>query len=884
MPSFPARFAVACLLLLVAGYQVRARSQSAPAVTSPREHFGSAIGDDYFLASYAQFEDYWTTIDAESERVRLVPIGSTTEGRTQWMAVVSSPDNLARLDRYRDIARRLALGDGLSYEEARLMAAEGKAIVCIAGGLHADEALGAQQLIELVYELARSDDPETLRVLRDVIVLVVHANPDGHALVADWYMRERDPRRRTLDGLPRLYQLYAGHDLNRDFYLVSQRETENISRVLYRDWFPQVVYDHHQPGPEGTVMYAPPFNGPFNYVLDPLVPAGVELFGAAMHARFAAERKAGVTMRGGSTYTMWWNGGLRTTAYFHNQIGLLTETIGGPTPGAIPFVAARQRPGVDLPAPIAPGPWRFRQSVDYSLTANRAVLDAASRYRETLLQDVYRMASTAIAQGGRDSWPVSPPGDPASRDLANRVPRAYVLPADQPDFPTAAKFVGSLLKSGVTVHRATAPFVAGGRRYPADSFVVRTAQAFRAHVLDMFEPQVHPDERPAPGLAPTPPYDIAGWTLALQMGVKFDRIRDAVSGPFERIEGAIPPRGVIGVGAAPAGYLLAHHQNDAFVVVNRLLAAGERVWWPVDRTIGGSAGTGAMYVAATPRAAAIIERAAAELGVSAVGVPAPPRGAALQIRPVRIGLWDRYGGAATSGWIRWILERFEFPFELVYARTLDAGSLADRFDVLVLPDEAVPARGRQPDLAAEYLAMSGTLSRERTLPRLRAFVEDGGTLVAIGDATGFVSAIGAPVTPAPTARIADRAEGPLPASQFFIPGSVLRVRVDNTVPLAYGFERDVDVMFDHSPAFAIEPGTRRTRRVAWFDDAPLRSGWARGQEHLSGAAAVVDGNVGAGRLVLFGPEITFRGQPHGTFKFLFNAIHLARAVAVETPD
>ncbi len=324
------------------------------------------------------------------------------------MSVISAPENIRNLDRYRQLSKRLALAEGLTDEQARALAADGKAIVWIDGGLHANEVLGAQQLIELVYQLVSRSDAETLRFLRDVIVLAVAANPDGQELVSNWYMRDRDPLRRTLDGVPRAYQKYIGHDNNRDFYLSSQAETINMNRILYKEWFPQIVYNHHQTGPPGTVMFAPPFRDPFNYVFDPLVPAGIELVGAAMQARFAAEKKPGVTMRTGSNYSTWWNGGLRTTAYFHNQIGLLTETIGSPTPTRIPFVPDTQVASNDLPYPIAPQPWHFRQSIDYSMTANRAVIDVASRYRETLLYNVYRMGKNGIERGNQDTWTVSP--------------------------------------------------------------------------------------------------------------------------------------------------------------------------------------------------------------------------------------------------------------------------------------------------------------------------------------------------------------------------------------------------------------------------------------------------------------------------------------------
>jgi hypothetical protein len=271
--------------------------------------------------------------------------------------------------------------------------------------------------------------------------------------------------------------------------------------------------------------------------------------------------------------------------------------------------------------------------------------------------------------------------------------------------------------------------------------------------------------------------------------------------------------------------------------------------------------------------------------VSAVGVAAAPAGGGMRLRPVRVALWDRYGGASTSGWIRWILERFEFPFELAYAQALDADDLARRYDVVILSDEAVPQR-RSPspiEVPAEYRHTVGAISWERTVPRLREFVQRGGSVIAIGDATIIGESLGAAVTDALVERERDGAVRPLSQQAFFIPGSVLRMSVDNTQPVAYGFESQVDVMFDNSPVFTVKPGSPGLRRAAWFADAqPLRSGWAAGQHRLQGAAAVVEAAVGRGRVLLFGPEIAFRAQAHGTFKFLFNGIHLANAEAVAT--
>ena len=893
-------------------------------VTTPVEAFGFPIGADYQLATYTQLTAYWQTLARESDRMQLESIGQTAEGRDQWMAIITSPENHRQLYRYQEIAQRLARAEGLTDDDARALAAEGKAVVWIDGGLHATEVLGAQQLIELVYQMVSASDPETLRFLDDIILLAVHCNPDGHDLVADWYLREPEPERRSTSGLPRLYQKYVGHDNNRDFYMSVQPETTNMNRVLYREWFPQIVYNHHQSGPAGAVLFAPPFRGPFNYVYDPLIPLGLDLIGAAMHSRFAVEGKPGATMTRGASYSTWWNGGLRTTPYFHNMLGLLTEMIGSPTPIEIPFLPERQLPSVDTPYPIAPQPWHFRQSIEYSMSANRAVLDVASRHREQFLFNIYRMGRNSIERGSRDTWTTYPgrieqvqtaiadagPDDDAEpgrrrgaplrffddlRDPALRDPRGYILPADQSDALTATKFVNALIKNGVTVHRATTAFEVGGAEYPAGSYVVRTAQAFRPHVLDMFEPQDHPNDFQYPGGPPIPPYDNAGWTLAYQMGIEFDRILGPFDGPFEMltdVQAPSPGRVLLATGAA--GFLLSHETNDAFVAVNRLLANDEDVYWLREPTeaAGATRGPGTMYIPKGRTTVDTLRVAATELGLTFIGIPEPPTGPALKLRPVRIGLWDRYGGSMPSGWLRWILEEFEFSFEQVFPQRLDAGNLASAYDVLIFVTGGVPEQDRaaQSDrrgftptretVPAEFHDWLGTVTVSETVPELRAFVEGGGTLLAIGSSTSLGGHFELPLTNHLVEKLAGGNEQRLSRDEYYIPGSVLRMRVDNTNPLAFGLGDTVDVFFNNSPVFRLGPDAalRGVAPVAWFaDDEPLRSGWAWGQHYLDGGVGVVDVTVGEGKLFLYGPEVTNRAQPHGTFKLVFNGIYYGTA-------
>ena len=393
--------------------------------------------------------------------------------------------------------------------------------------------------------------------------------------------------------IPLLYNKYAGHDDNRDSFMSNLSETKNINHFMFWEWHPVIMYNHHQTGPAGTVIFSPPFRDPFNYNFDPMIVMGLDMVGAAMHQRFLEEGKPGFTMRSGSSYSTWWNGGLRTIGYFQGIIGILTEAIGNPTPERIPFIpgaaaSARRPAGAGDAGRVALPP------VDRLLGHGELLASSISRsrYRETFLYNKYLMAKHAIAEGQRGHWTISgkdiaaataalnggatqagapaagggrggrggaaapAPDQPAVRwairgavrsrcsvdaqmhaynDVLHakdkRDPRGYIIPADQPDFLTAVKFVNTLRHVGVYVDQATAPFTVAGKQYPANSFVIKMNQAARAHVLDMMEPQDHPNDFAYPGGPPLRPYDNAGWTLAYEMGVKFDRVLDAFDVP-----------------------------------------------------------------------------------------------------------------------------------------------------------------------------------------------------------------------------------------------------------------------------------------------------------------------------------------------------------------
>jgi hypothetical protein len=932
-------------------------ASSAPAqnspykITTPKQEWGHNIGDDYFLANYQQLTAYWRKLEKESPRIRVQEIGKTSESRPHIMAIVTAPENFKLLNRYKEISAKLSLAEGLTDAQAQALAKEGKAVVWIDGGLHATECLGAQQLIELVYQMVSGNDEETQRLLKDVVLLAVPANPDGMDLVSDLYMKYGNMNP------PVLYNHYAGHDDNRDSFMNALEETSNVSRVMYREWFPQIMYNHHQTGPSGTVMFSAPFRDPFNYFFHPGLPAGIDLVASAMATRFIEEGKPGVITRDGASYSTWWNGGFRTTAYFHNQIGILTEAIGNPTPISIPFVSRYAIGNSSLWWPIPPQEvWHFRQSIDYSITADKAILDFASRFRETILYRIYEMGRDEIRWGSEDHWTFTPhkmqklqeqvaaatpqpagaagargggaaagPGGArggnsggaalyaalTTRDL--RDPRGFIIPSDQADFGTATRFVNALWKSGIAILRAKAPFTVAGKQYPANSYIVKTAQAFRPHVMDMFEPQDHPDDIAYAGATPTPPYDVAGWTLAFQMGVQFDRILEAFDGSFEILKDpAMVPPGSVKTASSPAGYFFTHKANSSFIAINRLLAANEEVTWLKE----GPMGTGTFFVAAKPTTSPILQKAAAELGLTFEAASAAPTEGA-RLRKLRIGLVDHIGGGMPAGWTRLIFKNFEFPYteevDDVFPPDINAGNLNDKYDVLVFNGEAISAgggRGAGPEAPAggnapqavgaggqgggrgaqprdpkddrpaplpepeKYAKRRGNLTAEG-LEQLRRFVEQGGTIIAIGSSSN--SAV--QQFKLPLANHLVKAGGTaIPRSEYYVPGSVLRVVLDPNHPLAHGYGNELDVFFDNSAVWDVKGNDALVHSVAWFaNETPLRSGWAWGQKALNQGVLMADVAVGKGRVIVFGNDVIFRSEPHGSYRLFFNALYLSVA-------
>jgi hypothetical protein len=834
-------------------------------VPTPASVIGFEPGEDFKLADYAQLTAYYQALAAASDRVRIREIGRTTRGLPMFVLYISSPENLARLDEWRSISARLALAQGLGEAEARRLAREGRAVVWIDAGLHSTEVAHSQMAPHLAHHLATDETDETRRFRDDVVVLLMPGmNPDGHEIVVDWYRRNLGTPFETTSP-PDVYHEYVGHDINRDWFMITQAETRAVSRVLYEEWFPQIIFNHHQTAPFPARIFIPPFADPVNPHIPPLVVRGVNIVGEHMAKRLEEENMPGVVSR--MSFTMWWNGGMRTVPYFKNMVGLLSE-VGHASatpqyhePDSLPeyFGTGSHRISTRDPSVYYANPWRggwarLGDAVQYHLVSSLGAIDIASRLREDWLFNIYRMGRDAIAAGEAGG------------------PYAYVVPIDESQWDTgeAVNLLNTLQRGGVEVRRATAPFTADGRGFPANSYIVPAAQAFRAYVLDLMEPQEHPHHEQYPGGPPQAPYGgLSGWTLPIQMGVQAHRIERPFTAQAVVVDAATLPAPHV-VADTGFGYLIAPRRNDVHSLVLELLRAGDRV----SVTSEPLAAAGTRWNAGT----LIIERGAGtaerlQLMTGALGLPvapldARPAVAARSVRLPRVAMYRSWTANMDEGWTRYILD--QHGYEPITLRDADirAGDLAG-YDIIILPDQGARsileghAAGRMPDELTGGVGEAGAAA-------LRRYVDGGGRVLAFDAATDFaIEQFGLPLRN-PLAG--------LPQTELYVPGSLIRMNVDPSHPVAFGMQAAGAAFVQGARAFeptgAVGGNTGAVEVIARYGERDLLlSGWEIGAEaHMAGRPAVVRVPLGQGDVVLVGFRPQFRAWPTGTFKLIFNSI------------
>jgi hypothetical protein len=820
---------------------------SAEPIKSPSEFLGMSVGADRTLADYRQILAYFKALDAASARVELEMLGKTTLGEELFLAAISSEKNIANKQRIQEIARKIADPRGLAPAETDALVREGKLVLLVTCNIHSTEIGASQMAMEWAHALATAEDAETKRRLDEVVLLLLPSiNPDGQIMETEWYRKNLGTR---YEGgrLPWLYHHYVGHDNNRDWFMLTQKETQAVTRAVYHSWFPQIWLDEHQMGQTGPRISVPPYAEPVDPDIHPLIWRDVNLIGANMAFRLEQARKSGVIYS--YQYDAYWPGGTKNTAWWKNIAGLLTEVasvriatpvriepneLSGGNKGLVEY-----GPQTNFPNPWPGGSWRLRDIMDYERIASDAILESGAERRSDFLKNALARAQDAVA----------------TFDATD----AFRIPALQRDAAGAARLAALLAEHGVELRAA-----ANGDVY------VPLAQPYGRFVKEMLTAQRYPETKLVAGKEIVRPYDVSAWTLPLMMGVSVERTTLAPAlQPWKARAAALPLEG--------GAVALAPGSPETARLVNAGIRGGQARIARAALSLGGRDWpTGTVFLDADAARAAA---AKAVPGQSWTAVGSLPQGAET-LRAPRVGIYKPWAASMDEGWTRFVLEQYGFDPKTLDNKTVRAGSLAAAFDAIVLPDVTkeviATGRPRRDEGAMRYSAelppdYAGGLEKEGSAA-LKDFVEKGGTLVALASSSEYLmDELALPVRNA-LAR----------APEFGIAGSLLRAEVAGDHPVTYGLPRELAVFQDDALAFDTAPtGPELERRVlASYPAAQpdvLLSGWLRGAEAITRKAAAVAISYGKGKVVLLGFRPQHRAQTPATFPFLFGALYWSTA-------
>jgi hypothetical protein len=782
-------------------------------VPTPESVLGYKPGADFKLASYDDALGYFRKVAAASDRIKLVDIGKTTQGRDWFIAYISDAANLAQLDHYKDVSRRLAVSRGISDEQAHALAREQKPIIHIDGGLHATEVANHQHTIQLGYDLVAREEPEYQAIRRNLVVeLYFSINPDGQNIVADWY-RQNVGTPYEVSPLPWLYQEYVGHDNNRDGYMLNMLESRVITKVML-ETEPLLFYTQHQSAPFPGRIYLPPYADPISANMHPLMLRWLNLTGTTIAAYLDDHNLPGSMHQ--ESFDVWYPGYMDNIGNFRHTLSFFTETAlyRYATPHFYTvdeFPSSRQPLGEEMlySSPWKGGWWRLADACAYMYGADMAVLDMAVKYREQMQYNKYRAARDTIER------------------FAKEPPYAYRIPREQHDAPEAALLLDRLMLQGIEVHRSTNP----------DEWVILMDQPFAGMVKELFEPQTYPTLSQRP-------YDVTGWTLPYQMGVEAHAVTSPLTKQFRDSLRAVK---AIDDLTAPMN----HGTNASFRAVNEILAANGKVSFAGEDISVSGIDKG--------RLDAILKENRLRSGGTGEAGKA--------MKAARVGLYRPWTASMDEGWTRWILEQYRFPFQSLYNADIRGGHLRERFDAIILPDltERSILDGNRPGTVPERYA--GGLGDEGA-QELRDFVTAGGTLIAFNNASQFaINQLQLPV---------ENALAGLSQAQFLCSGCLLDVHVEDAKnPLTAGLLADTVVMFERGPAFNTKVGFKGAVLARYPKErSPLKSGYLAGPDHLQGKIAALSAEYGKGRVLLLGFRPQWRGQSHAAYKFFMNALYV----------
>jgi len=871
---------------LLAAFTFLAALATAETIPTPQQYFGFRVGADRKIARYDKIIEYFQKLAAGSDRVRYRNLGPTTGGNPFVMLEIAAPATLRNLEHYKTLERRLYLQGGEVPEaEREQIFREGKAVVLITNNIHSTEIGSSQMAIELAYRLATEDSPMVRKILDQVIVLLAPSvNPDGQIKVTDWYNKYLGTPQEG-SAPPWLYHTYAGHDDNRDMFLLSLKETQMVAQVLWHDWFPSIWLDQHQQGAAGPRMFTMPASDPINPNVHPLIYRLNAIYGQIQAASLEAAGKDGIMHN--ATYTSFWEGAMAWSGWWHNQVGLLTEAasaqIASPvfqtrTDATRPAMPGMERmvelgllapldapaaapafqlgpprdvtPRADYPRPWLGGPWGLRDIVDYEMISAMALLESAADTRETLLRQIYDVNASTIEAGRKGQL-----------GFGDREPAYAVLipAAGQQDQSEVIELVDKLRLGGVEVYRARQPFMENGESWAAGTYVVPFTQVFARYAKDLLEVQSYPAGLRSAGGASEGPYDVSAWSLGMQFGVKTVFAHEPLPANLALEPIAQKLNDVLAAERNGANIRFPYTGARDAVIVNRLLKAGVKV------SLVSPRGSGSPTVQ-TAAGAQAWSAATRDFEVAMKNTTAAPDFGTTMRLP-RVGVYQSWTANIDEGWTRWVLDHYEFPYTTLHNADVIAGKLRSRFDAIVLPDQSSKGILEGQVALSTPTEYRGGLG-DRGWQALKDFVDQGGTLISFGDACNLlVDKLPLPLKELKRSMLADQHEGP---------GTILNLQVDTASRLGWGMAPETFGFYMNSPFFELSEGfnSQKARVVARYPNIGVAaSGYLKGEEYMLGRAAVVAVETNPGKVVLFGIRPQHRAQTHVTLPLLFNALY-----------
>ena len=838
-------------------------------ILNPESFFGHKPGADYKLIRWEKIVEYFQLLGKNSDRIKIENLGKTTMGNPFILAVISSPENLSNLAEYKEIAKKLAAGR-ISKEEAEGLAAKGKTIALITCSMHADECGPTQMSPVLGYTMATDNSLSVKKILDNVILLLIPCwNPDGNILTTDWYRQNLGTPFESAP-MPWLYHYYVGHDNNRDAFMNNQIETRYVNNILYRDWFPQLFLDMHHMDASDARLFLSPLYEPRHPSLDPIVTRMEELTGAYM--RTLLEEKGLIGVMHYALWNHWRMSAIHTCALWHNVATILFEAasasmatpinqtakdLSAPDSGELGKEGNTQR--MNYPSPWPGGWWRLGDIVNYAYWSARGFLESGALMREKYLMNMYHMARNSVEKGG------------------NEAPYAFIVPANQKDPNTAAKMINILILDGAEIHQAERSFKAQNIEYPAGTYVILTSQAYRPFIMDILGPQFYPDRRQYPGGPPEAAFDLTGWTLPYQMGVKTVRMDVPFEAQLKPVKKAEPPIGkVTGEGNT---FILDHSVLDSFRAINRLLADGYNVSWATKSfSAGGKNYPAGSIMVSGPGIAEKLRSLATAFSLQVQA--GSPLQDSMKLKPLKLGLYQPWTADIDEGQTRWIFDTWEFPYTTIHNQDIRNGHLKEKHDVIILTSltlQRIMDGQKEGTVPSPYV---GGIGKEG-LAALLEFVNDGGTLITLNASAELaLTHFKVPLT---------NVVNTFSPMEFYCPNTLLKIDIDNTHPIAYGMEDTAAVVFNRSPVFTMnsdkeeskakEPSSLNLKVVARFPGSNLfMSGFLNGEKFLYNKPALVDVSYGKGKIIIFGFRPQNRAQTQGTFKLLFNSLYYGPAV------